>query len=101
MKQLSATKKESKSNQIKMEIALKNEKELLKLEIPELESVISQTQLELKRINTQSQIQILTHVDKIKEVIENLRNSPSALDLEFETTRGLMALDDEEKIKPN
>lgn len=95
-------KNESSKKKIPSQITIKQTEELEKLELYQIEEEIETQQVEFKRIVTTEQIQNSTDIDVLKEIIHNLKNLPSeaALILEYECTRGLMALDDGE-IKPN
>ena len=93
---------ESSINNISSQITIKQTKELEELEFHQIEEEIKTVQDEFKRLVTTNQIQNSTQTDTLKEIIHNLKNLPSkaALILEYESTRGLMALDDGQ-IRPN
>ena len=94
---------QSETNNIPMKITLMQKDELEQQSHNELDSLIVNAQQELQRINTIKETQDVTHVDKINEIINHLKNPPSTkayVELEYETTRGLMALDDG-TIQPN
>ena len=97
--------KSSQDNNITSNIALISRFELEKLDLAELDSKIEESLQELKRIEKLDQIQKLTSVENVCTVINNLKELNSigtgALELEYETTRGLIALDNEIEIKPN
>ena len=94
----------SKKYNIKQSITPLSDTELKKLEQPELESALQSANQELQRLDKLRQEHELINVDKISEVIQALKNlgrdGSAALELEHQTTRGLIALDDG-RISPN
>jgi hypothetical protein len=93
----------SVQNNVEIKIDIQTVEKLKQLEIDELDSLISNAQLELQRIVTINQIQEVSLTENIIEIIANLTDLPkykAPVELEYETTRALRALNDGQ-IKPN
>lgn len=88
----------SKKYNIKQSITSLSNTQLKKLDQPGLESALQSANQELQRLDKLRQEHELINVDKISEVIQALKNlgrdGSAALELEHQTTRGLIALDD-------
>ena len=102
---LNEVKKLTEESSVKLPTSLLSPDQLKKLTESQIDEENKKLKIELKRLDELKQIDEMSHNENLCEVIDSLKNLKKSvrktpLELEFQTARGLMALNDG-KIHPN